>query len=60
MQRRQSLRPRQLDIFSRIKLVRSDEDLVMEEDESTVNQKVITSFAELSAVSTLDLYGNFA
>ncbi|KDO34686.1 hypothetical protein SPRG_00750 [Saprolegnia parasitica CBS 223.65] len=47
LNRRQSLRPRALDIHSRIRIIRSDEDIVMEEDDGAAGPQ-ITSFQELA------------
>ncbi len=47
--RRQSLRPRTLDIHSRIKIIRSDEDLIMD-DEEVAGPTKVTSIQELAEV----------
>ncbi|OQR80961.1 hypothetical protein THRCLA_11903 [Thraustotheca clavata] len=46
MHRRQSLRPRALDIHSRIRIIRSDEDIVVEEEDG--GAPAITSLQELT------------
>ncbi|DAZ96874.1 TPA: hypothetical protein N0F65_008835 [Lagenidium giganteum] len=49
--RRQSLRPRQIDIHARMRIIRSQDDLVMDDDGSGTTQP-LTTFEEL--VATLD------
>lgn len=41
--RRQSLRPRQIDIHARMRIVRSAEDLVMDEDAASAGSSATTS-----------------
>ncbi|ETV93864.1 hypothetical protein, variant 1 [Aphanomyces invadans] len=53
MHRRQSLRPRQLDVHSRIRLVRSDADIDVdsEEQDGAASAPSITSFQELTEMA---------
>ncbi|KAF0690820.1 Aste57867_17836 [Aphanomyces stellatus] len=58
LHRRQSLRPRQLDVHSRIRLVRSDADIDLEEDSdgnaALSQQQNVTSFQELAEMMVDD------
>jgi hypothetical protein len=47
--RRQSLRPRQIDIHARMRIIRSQEDLVIDDDAAGA-QPSTTTFEELVAV----------
>lgn len=49
MIRRQSLRPRQIDIYGKMLIIRSVDELDVFEDESGVGQKV-TSLEDLNSV----------